>query len=108
MWRAELERDWPIRGAVGRVLIDDADRGLLVQTGEGLLWLSETESTRRPAVGCRLGFVVENELAKLTGRMAELEARLDELSHDRSHDRSHDQSHDQSDELSDESQRRVA
>jgi len=108
VWRAELERDWPIRGAVGRVLIDDADRGLLVQTGEGLLWLSETESTRRPAVGCRLGFVVENELAKLTGRMAELEARLDELSHDRSHDRSHDQSHDQSDELSDESQRRVA
>ena len=79
VWRAELETDRPIRGAVGRVLVDDTDRGLLVQTGDGLIWLTELEGARQPNVGCRLGFVVENELARLSGRVAELERRLEEL-----------------------------
>ena len=79
VWRAELETDRPIRGAVGRVLVEDTDRGLLVQTGDGLIWLTELEGARQPNVGCRLGFVVENELARLSGRVAELERRLEEL-----------------------------
>ena len=79
VWRAGIETDWPIRGAVGRVLVDDTDRGLLVQTGDGLIWLTELEGARQPNVGCRLGFVVENELARLSGRVAELERRLEEL-----------------------------
>ena len=79
VWRAELETDRPIRGAVGRVLVDDPERGLLVQAGDGLIWLNEFEGARRPNVGCRLGFVVENELARLAGRVAELERRLEEL-----------------------------
>ena len=79
VWRASLETDWPIRGAVGRVLVDDEHRGLLVQAGDGLIWLSEFEGPTRPGVGSRLGFVVENELAKLSGRVAELEKRLEQL-----------------------------
>jgi len=84
VWRAELETDWPIRGSVGRVLVEEPDRGLLVQTGDGLIWLTEVEGINPPRVGSRLGFVVENELANLAGRMAILERRLEELTGDRS------------------------
>ena len=79
VWRASLETDWPIRGAVGRVLVDDADGRLLVQAGKGLIWLEETSGPARPGVGSRLGFVVENELAKLTRQVTELEKRFEQL-----------------------------
>jgi methionyl-tRNA formyltransferase len=84
VWRAELETDWPIRGSVGRVLAEEPDRGLLIQAGDGLIWLTEIEGVNRPRVGSRLGFVVETELANLAGRMAAMEKRLEELTGDRS------------------------
>ena len=84
VWRAELETDWPIRGSVGRVLAEEPDRGLLIQAGDGLIWLTEIEGVNRPRVGSRLGFVVETELANLAGRMADMEKRLEELTGDRS------------------------
>ena len=82
--RAELETDWPIRGSVGRVLAEEPDRGLLIQAGDGLIWLTEIEGVNRPRVGSRLGFVVAPELANLAGRMAAMEKRLEELTGDRS------------------------
>lgn len=83
VWRAELDTTTPFRGVIGRVLLNDAQRGSLVQTGDGLLWLSEVEwgdgdNAKPPklAVGQKLGFVVEDEINQLKARIAELEKRM--------------------------------
>ncbi len=93
VWRAELEKYLPWRGAVGRVLHTEAERGALIQTGDGLLWLTEvqfsedTKSCSAEAalkLGIKLGFVVQDEVAALRARVDDLEARLGkiEASHD--------------------------
>lgn len=78
IWRAELDMTTPFRGVIGRVLLNDAHRGALVQTGDGLLWLSEVAAadggSLKLGVGQRLGYVVEDEVARLKERVAALEA----------------------------------
>jgi methionyl-tRNA formyltransferase len=83
IWRARLELARPIRGAVGRVLDVGADGALLVQTGDGLIWLTEVEwdgESGGPVadvrVGARLGYIAENEIFQLKQKLAELELRL--------------------------------
>lgn len=80
VWRAELDTTTPFRGVIGRVLLNDPQRGALVQTGDGLLWLNEVawsddDVTKPPklAVGQRLGYVIEEEISQLKARIAELE-----------------------------------
>ncbi len=81
VWRAAVESAYPIRGVIGRVLLTDPQRGALLQTGNGLLWLTETawaeeSPTEKPPkliVGQRLGYVVEDELNRLMRRVTELE-----------------------------------
>ncbi len=80
VWQAELDTATPFRGVIGRVVLTDPQRGALVQTGDGLLWLNEVAwndgDTSRPpklAVGQRLGYVVEEEINQLKARIAELE-----------------------------------
>jgi methionyl-tRNA formyltransferase len=85
VWRAELEEQLPWRGAIGRVLLLDSERGALIQTGEGLLWLGLVQADSAAPVnaqdllrvGQKLGFVVQDEIANLRDRVAALEARLD-------------------------------
>ena len=101
VWRAEIEDQLPWRGAAGRVLLLDMERGALIQTGEGLIWLThvETEVTgQRPVepsselgseareqvnaarmlrVGQKLGFVVQDEIADLKVRVAALEEHIE-------------------------------
>lgn len=88
IWRAELEKHLPWRGAVGRVLHVEAERGALVQAGDGLLWLNEIQFAECAdscwaevvlKVGVKLGFVVQDEVAALRARVEALEARLSKL-----------------------------
>lgn len=85
VWRAELENHLPWRGATGRVLLLDEERGALIQTGDGLIWLTEvqwadesepTSVNKVLRVGQKLGYVVQDEVADLKQRLAALEQRL--------------------------------
>ena len=87
IWRAEQETAVPFRGVAGRILDFDESKGWLVQTGDGLLWLTQTEFEPVPAgelplppkIGARLGYEAENEIHLLKKRLAALESRLSEL-----------------------------
>ena len=78
IWRAAPENEIRCQGVPGRVLRIDEEQGALVQTGDGLLWLTEVEG---PAlkVGMRMGYVVEDEIQALRRQVAELERRLRDL-----------------------------
>ncbi|HEX6099711.1 MAG TPA: methionyl-tRNA formyltransferase [Thermoanaerobaculia bacterium] len=81
IWRTSIERNVPFRGVIGRVLKIEDDGALLVQTGDGLLWVHELEiasaETRpRIAVGTRLGYAAQDEIFALRRRVAALEKLL--------------------------------
>ncbi len=64
IWKSELEKQLPIKGVVGRILIKDKDKGFLVQCGEGLIWLRDISLNEitEPVVGSKLGYNVEDEI----------------------------------------------
>lgn len=66
IWESEIEHQIPIRGVIGRILIKD-NRGILVQCGEGLLWLKNIEMNNNISlrVGDKFGYNVEDEIYKL-------------------------------------------
>jgi methionyl-tRNA formyltransferase len=84
VWRAEIENKPRYTGVTGRILLVDEARGALVQTGEGLLWLTEIEceASAKPEktpslkVGQKLGYDPADEIRTLRKRIAELENRL--------------------------------
>jgi methionyl-tRNA formyltransferase len=79
VWRAVLSPA-PFRGVSGRVL--DASNGLLVQTGDGLIGITEWELENadginpRIPVGTKLGYSIDHELNQLRSRVADLERQL--------------------------------
>ncbi len=88
IWRADVECRLPWRGAPGRILLTDRDRGALIQTGDGLLWLTEVawadsaepcDAVATIRVGTKLGLVLQDEVAALKSRVADLEARIARL-----------------------------
>lgn len=87
IWRAEIELEMPFRGVIGSVVCADVQRGCLIQTGNGLLWLTEVEFAPRPSpgtapriqVGVKLGYAPQDEISLLRQRLAELEERLARL-----------------------------
>jgi hypothetical protein len=85
IWRAEREERFPIRGVVGRIVHEETAGGLLVQTGAGLVRLTEYEIEPSPLprksqpvlrTGVKLGYTVDDELFRLRSRVSELEQRL--------------------------------
>lgn len=87
IWRAEIEYKLRYTGVTGRILLIDEKRGALVQTGDGLLWLTETEweataKGGKPAalkVGLKLGSDPAEEIRLLRKRITELEGKLAEV-----------------------------
>lgn len=75
IWRAQ-ESELPFRGVTGRVL-HVHDGQVLVQTGGGLLLITESEfaegDAARIQVGVKLGYAVEDEIHQLRKRLLELE-----------------------------------
>lgn len=80
LWRAR-ETDLPFRGVVGRVL-QVRDGEVLVQTGDGLLLIAESEFVEgeplRIQVGVKLGYAVEDEIHQLRARLQALEKHFAE------------------------------
>ena len=86
VWKAEPAAGLPWKGAVGRILIRDAGGRWLVQSGRGLVWLSEVQveapgqdAQRLLRVGRRLGITAEDEVVRLRDSLAAMEQRLSEL-----------------------------
>lgn len=67
IWKCRPEKDLNIKGVVGRVLMENENGHLLVQCGEGLLWLLdyENESEKKPKTGTLLGYNPELEINRL-------------------------------------------
>ncbi len=74
VWKVRVEERMPIRGVVGRIL-RKSDRGeLLIQTGDGLIWLTEfsVDSDVELRVGMKFGYYPELEIFKLKQELQEL------------------------------------
>jgi methionyl-tRNA formyltransferase len=84
IWRAGKAANMSYRGVPGRVLLISPELGVMIQAGEGLLWLNELEYADSPAeevklkVGQRLGYVVEQEIFKLKQEISWLKDKLAE------------------------------
>lgn len=79
IWKAQVINE-PCMGVVGRILRVDTD-SFLVQTGDGLLEISEWSSSVDwcPRVGIMLGYYVESEVYNLHAICTNLQARVSEL-----------------------------
>lgn len=78
VWKSSVENAMPIRGVVGRVLKISNDNRILVQTGSGLLWISDysVENNFKVRVGMRFGYYHELEIYKLKQQLQTIQARL--------------------------------
>ncbi len=87
VWRADVESELPYRGVTGRIVHHDRSKGWLVQTGDGLLWLTKTEFAPEAGgepppklrIGMLLGCDPADEIYILQKRIKELEARIARL-----------------------------
>lgn len=86
LWRARRSNDLNFRGIPGRVLMICPERGVLVQAGEGLLWLTEIQDAEKPnqkvqlRVGQLLGYVSQYEIFKLKKEVEELKTIIRKIS----------------------------
>lgn len=79
IWNSSIERTIDIIGVVGRVLRIENGK-LLVQTGDGLLWIEKFEIEGKiPIVGSRLGYYNQYEIYKIKNELNVLKERIDEL-----------------------------
>ncbi len=87
IWRSNLEPRLPFKGVIGRIVHTDPNYGWLVQTGQGLIWLTDVvfadasnlDPRSELRVGLRLGYAIEDEVYKLKRRLVELEELLSNL-----------------------------
>lgn len=68
IWHSELEENIHIKGVTGRILVNDKNKGYLVQCGEGLLWINNLTNEHMLIdlkVGAKLGYYADLEIFKL-------------------------------------------
>lgn len=83
IWQAEPAFDLPYKGVPGRILLAYKTKGWLVQTGDGLLWLTEIEfdsasgkdGLKLLKVGNQLGMSYEDEIFQLQQKITKLEEK---------------------------------
>lgn len=81
VWKGSIEKELPIKGVPGRVLILDKYKGLLVQTGTLPYWIKEFEQLddyRKIMVGSLLGYNVQHEvyeLKKIINKLQKIESK---------------------------------
>lgn len=80
IWKSKLEREKKIKGVIGRI-VKKQDSSLLIQTGEGLLWIDsyEVENNKQPVVGSRFGYYNQYEIYKIKKEITQIKQMLDEL-----------------------------
>jgi len=76
VWKSRVEENLPIKGVVGRILKKEADDSLLVQAGDGLLWLDEYELEGADTGSLRVGQKLTSEVL---GQLRALQLRVDAL-----------------------------
>jgi methionyl-tRNA formyltransferase len=89
IWRAKPVSDRSYRGVVSRILDVNSAGHLLVQTGDGLLWLTEYEISDpegahpRLAPGVKLGYEPQDEIHRLYRVIETLQQEVSELRRER-------------------------
>jgi methionyl-tRNA formyltransferase len=82
IWRARRADEMKYRGVPGRILLICPERGVLVQAGEGLLWLesltyaADGSTPVKVTVGKKFGYSVEDEIYRLTEEIKTLRNML--------------------------------
>ncbi|GHT77968.1 formyl transferase [Bacteroidia bacterium] len=68
IWKSRIEKNIPIKGVVGRVLLCK-EQDYLIQCGEDLLWISDIEGVASLRVGDKLGYNIEYEIYKIKNNL---------------------------------------
>jgi methionyl-tRNA formyltransferase len=71
IWASEVEKNIPIKGVAGRILLCKDSR-YLVQCGSGLIWLKQIDGVGSLKVGDKLGYNIENEIYNIKNKLSEL------------------------------------
>ncbi|WP_223606109.1 methionyl-tRNA formyltransferase [Chryseobacterium sp. OSA05B] len=76
VWSCRQEKAIQFKGVIGRVLLKNEEGHLLIQTGEGLLWIEEynfRDNALIPInVGDKLGYNIEDEIYKIKSILKKL------------------------------------
>lgn len=69
IWSVRLEQELQFKGVIGRILLKNEKQEILIQTGEGLIWIEEyqfKDGVEIPInVGDKLGYNIEDEIYKI-------------------------------------------
>ena len=85
------ETELKVTGVVGRVVRVNEQGWLLIQTGDGLLWVIDFQlfnyggetMPSKIVVGSRLGYYEQHEIYKLRNELKALKNKIDELTGDK-------------------------
>lgn len=67
IWKSRIEKNIPIKGVTGRILLV-RNSEYLIQCGEGLLWIYDIVGTDELSIGNKLGYYIEEEIFKLKNK----------------------------------------
>lgn len=79
IWKSRIENTIKIQGITGRILIKNEFDNLLIQTGNGLLWLTDYEiigENNKVQVGNKLGYYDELEIWELKKQLKQISELL--------------------------------